>query len=341
MDDYNKVKGPYLYALLDQLLEQTQIVAATEQIDAHDDDNTPTMQRKLLLLCTTRAALLLSAGEQQNDDDLVVGNKKIGDTTTSLLDELASSFEFHDSHLLIMDDYNPITLHEKLSSSSSNSVDPAIIWVRGHNAFLTRHYLRTSGLDRWIQQRCCGPATTIATKDSCVPLYVGEGAGAIIAGATMDVAYVMKKTGQGQQHDPSASPELQIHGLGLLGIDHRSVAFGIDSTILQKHHRTKQMMDSNLIEVCDDDQVFVWSQSQDDDGDNEAGAIASATRFVMTPSRRGMIERLSHPDPLPVLLIDEQQQYGVQCTGEPAIDPSRSMQRIGDSEWMNEFLDLQ
>jgi hypothetical protein len=89
--------------------------------------------------------------------------------------------------------------------------------------------------------------------------------------------------------------------------------------------------------VCNDGQVYVWSQDvaiNDEDDDNRM----IATRFIMTPCRRGMIENFTNPRPLPLVIDEADLDEGVPCVGEPAVDPSRAIQRVGDSEWIDELL---
>lgn len=310
LNDYNHVCGPYLDALLDQTLEQTKCV------------------KRRLVLCTTRGDLQAGGGgggggqsgnNDWNDQDYDEGGPLL--SVTSFLEELQSSWQLDDTRLLLMDDYNPMTLEKTLSQDNNNAHNsPSIIWVRGSNAFRTRHLLRTSGLDRYIQERCgsvSGPSL----------LFVGEGAGALVAGATLAVAHV-------QGHDPRAAPELQVNGLGLMGHD-LSVSFGVHKEVLETSDRTEDLMSQEKIEVCTSNQIFVWSQQASESSDDNSIPI-SPTRFVMTPNQRGVIERFTQPDPLPPLVDKSVDTEGVPCMGEPAIDPSRFMQRIGDSEWMEE-----
>lgn len=125
-------------------------------------------------------------------------------------------------------------------------------------------------------------------------LFVGEGAGVICGGSNMALA-------KGQ--DPA--PEPQFRGLDLLGSS-MSVCFNENA-------------ETTSTTVVGEKKVFVFSQQ---DGD--------AMSFVMSPTQKGAIEGLSHPEPVPPL---EENIGGRKCTGEPAVDPSRMLQMEGDSEW--------
>ena len=356
-EDYKHVQGPYFNALLDQLIEQTMTTNDSTLVsrngdegdeEGDDESSNDHGKKKSLVLCTTRSDLQYEEQIEEDENDGSFPDYKKSTPLDVMLDDLRSCMQLDYTDVLIMDDFNPVSLSERLqlsqsrpSSFSSSSdegsrsqmIDPTIIWVRGRNAFRTRHFLRTSGLDMWIRQRCCGGMTARRGGDSnmhCVPLYVGEGAGAVVAGATMDIAYV-------KGDDPRESPELQVNGLALFG-DRRSVAFGLDTTALEDNHRTQSLMEKAAIELCNNDQVYVWSQDFTIDMDDSDEVIA--TKFVMTPGRRGMIEQFTNPDPLPILIDDTNSlDEGVPCVGEPAIDPSRTMQRVGDSEWVEEYLD--
>lgn len=300
----------------------------------------------------------------KDDDDEDCG----GDVTTAMMDtyleELAKDLYLDHTQLWILDDLNPVLLEELFESDggvddddentnngndkSALQVPPSILWVQGYNAFWTRHMLRTSGLDRMIQQRCCCSGGGSSGDDQekkhqnnnnsnnssdCV--FVGEGAGARCAGPTMAVAHAFGD-------DPKASPELQIQGLNLLG-DDRWVSMGINSATLQSHSKTKDIVPN--IEMCDEDQVYVWAQSSSPPPPRGDGSMPprTATKFIMTPQRRGTIERYTTPDPLPPLFIRttsssmDEDEEGVACYGEPALDPSRAVQNpLGDSDWLEE-----
>jgi hypothetical protein len=289
-DNYEAVRGPYFSALLDQLMGETQ------------------RQTKNLAYFTSRY------------DVSLIGETSDTEGENRLPQDLSVSLDLDDANLFLLDDWNPLTLGEQLTK-----INPTIVWVQGSNAFHTRHLLRTSGLDRWLQEHCAPPQNDInASTTDCATVFVGEGAGALCAGSRMAVAYV-------RGDDPKMSPELQIYGLDLIGDDDNEclVSFGVEPKVLEEHSRTMDLAGS--IQICCNDQIFVWSQSP---------RQTTATTFIMTPRRRGMIERYSSPDPW----LDRrnrprpgQSDGGVACCGEPAIDPSRSMQHAGDSEWMEEF----
>ena len=93
---------------------------------------------------------------------------------------------------------------------------------------------------------------------------------------------------------------------------------------------TKTIVCKDTITTLRTDQVLVWSQTTDQES-------TTATTFVMTPCKKGTIENFETPPPLPPLGKTSNTHGGVPCEGEPAIDPSRTMQQIGDSEWLEEF----
>jgi peptidase E len=225
-------------------------------------------------------------------------------------------------HTQLLDDYNPVSLQSLFVNDGNNLHVPSIIWVQGQNAFWSRHLLRTSGLDRVLQHRC----GSNIDSDNCV--FVGEGAGSRCAGTTMAVAHA-------HGDDPKVATELQSQGLHLLG-HNRWVSFGVDRPNLETHRETRQVVPN--IEICDENQVFVWSQSSQNHQKQDRNKEL-ATTFIMTPCRKGMIERYNTPDPLPPLVISELPSLeGVACNGEPSIDPSRVVQNLlCDSEWLDEF----
>ena len=200
---------------------------------------------------------------------------------------------------LFLRDYDPLSLEEKIQE-----LHPTILWVPDGNAYALRYLMRTSGLDGLVETMCGSDS-----EESV--LYVGEGAGSICGGATMSL-------GHARGDNPKAAPEPQFRGLELLGPS-LSISFGLGEQI--KQHPKVDANDD--ITILQEDQVFVWSQKQGD-----------ATTFVMNPKQRGAIEKFQSPPPLPPFV--ELNIGGVKCTGEPAMDPSRRLQTIGDSEWFED-----
>lgn len=202
---------------------------------------------------------------------------------------------------ILLRDYNPLSLEEKIQE-----LDPTIFWVPDGNSYALRYLMRTSGLDGIVETMC-------GSDSGKSVLYVGEGAGAICGGggATMALGHV-------RGDDPKAAPEPQFRGLELLGPT-RSISFGLAKKI-EQHPKVDANDD---ITILQEDQVFVWSQKQ-----------GSATTFVMNPKQRGAIEKFQSPPPVPPLV--ELNIGGIKCTGEPAMDPSRRLQTIGDSEWVED-----
>lgn len=308
-DNYDTIRGPYFSALMDQLMGETQHLT------------------KNLAYFTSKYDL-----KQQQHDDENEDSEDHDGGHNDLMQILSVSLDLYAANLFLLDEWNPLTLSERLTT-----LQPTMVWIQGRNAFHTRHLLRTSGLDRWLQEHCTPLAqqkqdenVSISQTGDGAVLFVGEGAGAVCAASSMDVAYV-------KGDDPTMSPELQMCGLDMLGDDDNEylVTFGLEQKQLEEHSRTKHnIYDLANIQICQNDQIFVWSQSP---------VQTPATSFVMTPRRRGMIERYTSPDPW----LDRRYRCssqskdggdGVACYGEPSIDPSRSMHMIGDSEWIEEYL---
>ena len=277
-DSYSMVQGPHFTALFDQLLEQT----------GHSSGD----KGFTIAVCALE------------EDSKSVENR--------LLPLLEKDFVGCPScHLIVLEDYNPLTLQDKI-----NDIDPSVIWVAdAGNAFAMRYRMRTSGLDTLISESLCD---TLATSPA--RLYVGEGSGAICGGASMAVAHL-------REDDPKAVPEPQFFGLGLLG-PKRSILFSDDEYAVKQD--TKTIVCKDTITTLRTDQVLVWSQTTDQES-------TTATTFVMTPCKKGTIENFETLPPLPPLGKASNTHGGVPCEGERAIDPSRTMQQIGDSEWLEEF----
>ncbi len=302
--DYEKTTGPYFFALFDQLLEQT----------LH--------KKKHVAFLTT----------QKDIDALSTENEP--NTLESKLETIKSFLDLDRSpEVFVLEEWNPLALEERFGSTADRATAeattqsqrdqmniPTVVWLYGrHNGFYTRHMLRTSGFDRWIQEQCA--SSYIPGLENCV--FIGEGTGALCAGVTMDPA-------KARGDDANGAPELQVYGLNLLGDESTGVVFVDGNTTSEQK--------SNLIdrycrlEICLEDEVFVWAQPP-------LLEEQVATKFVMAPNRRGTIEKHATLDPLPPLIIrsnaDEDKTEGIACYGEPSIDPSRSAQAetIGDSEW--------
>jgi hypothetical protein len=239
---------------------------------------------------------------------------KIRELMPQLEEDLLLDNKHDCCNLFVLNDYNPLSLHDEMEQ-----FDPSIFWVVDDNAFRIRYQLRTSGMDGILYQKCGGPAPSNDSSSSgsnC--LYVGENAGAVCAGASLATAHAMNQ-------DPKQAPEPQYFGLHLLGPS-RSISFGLSNSELTAHPRTCNFDPSTII-ALERDQVFVWSQPPDED----------TTSFIFLPSKRGTIEQWESPPPIPALIEDG--IGGIQCDGEPSIDPSRIMQQVGDSEWINEVDD--
>lgn len=265
-------------------------------------------------------ALLDQLAEQAGhveDLKMVICYEDSQENTTYHAQQVHQDFSFLSScTTLLLQDHNPISLWEQL-----DQIDPNVIWVRGSNPFGLRYRLRTSGLDHWIYHHC---GNTIANGKGCV--YVGEGAGALVAGASLRVA---RHALTGEIPSRNAAPEPQFFGLGLLGPD-KTVTFTTLSVKEQADLQSSQTeFDSSRLQLLSMDQVYVWSQSSTSDG-------TSASSFVFLPTRRGMMEQMLSPEPLLALIDDDTNPpEGVPCFGEPSIDPSKLLQHTADSEWID------
>lgn len=306
----HKLQASFSICLFDDYttIESPYFTAIFDQL-LEEHQTTSQTSASRLYFCTSRTDW------NEMDDD---NKNRLQYIQSTLLDE-ADDIE---TNLIILDDYNPIQLGEEIRLTNSS----IIFWVYGSNAFWIRHLLRTSGLGRILQQK--------QQQEQLSNLfYIGENAGATIVGPTMSVAYA-------QGDDSKQSPELQIYGLNLLN---EHVSFGCTKEELQKHSKTSNLLDTS-IEICNNDQVYVWAQrsqshhseGQENDEKGEGSSTIIATKFVMTPSRRGMIERYSNPKPILREVKEHEMEGGVACYGEPSIDPSRAVSSIGDSDWFEE-----
>mmetsp|Transcript_14941 Transcript_14941/g.22019 ORF Transcript_14941/g.22019 Transcript_14941/m.22019 type:complete len:341 (-) Transcript_14941:130-1152(-) len=283
-DNYLTVRGPYFHALFDQILQDQ---AGIEQ--------------RRIALCTSQVHA------ERVSNQLMPQIQQ---------DVLLRSDDF--CTLFILDEYNPLSLQETITKQQLN---PTIFWVVDYdNAFRIRYKMRTSGLDKIIEQMCGSGNNN--NEEEVSSLFIGEGAGGTICGgASLATAHAL-------QQDPKEAPEPQFRGLELLG-SHRSVA--IDTTtnkLLLEHPKIKSSSKNDEFLTLKDDQIYVWSQPPSDE----------VTSFVFLPCQRGGMEQLEYPPPVPPLVETTNSVVvgGVQCDGEPSIDPSRTMQEIGDSEWINE-----
>ena len=212
------------------------------------------------------------------------------------------------------------------------SLNPSILWMAPHdNAYLLRHAMRVHDLDAMVKD-LCGPAS----GNAC--LFVGEGAGALCAGANMAVAAL-------RGDDAKACPELQFRGLSVLG-PRRSVSF----TKPLRHDTNPKFLDEARTKLArvplyDPDrdtttflnpkQVYLYSQL-------EGGS--DTTSLVMNPYQKGAIEQLetSSLKPVPPLSFvgttgsnkgSNESSVARECTGEPSEDPSRTIHLYNADDW--------
>ena len=228
-----------------------------------------------------------------------------------LIDETTTTKEGDSCRLFVLDEHNPLTLEQEIEK-----FQPSIFWVFDDDSFRIRYKMKISGLDDILGRMCGHDRRTNNNDDNdwCC-LYVGENGGAISAGSSMATAHA-------NNHNPKQSPEPQFFGLGLLG-SRRSISFGLSLQELEAHPKVSK--EDLLLLPLKEDQVFCWSQRG-----------TSTTSFVFLPRQKGMLEQWESPNPVPPLVDDSLSIGGVSCRGEPSIDPSRMMQQVGDSEWINE-----
>jgi hypothetical protein len=357
-DDYNKVKGSYFNALFDQMFEQTRIniehsnkhvVFLTTKADIQNIINNKESRRNDDENNVNADSVDNADDDHDHDNDDNVDNDNTKIIMEPILNDLKLTLDLNDiPELFIMDDWNPLKIQERFSDSSSSLSSqkplPSIVWLYGnYNTFHTRHLLRISGFDKFIQKQCASSVvsssssssssesssesststTTTNTTTTTTSMYIGEGTGALCVSYTMDIATTLSsKVDDKYNNDPKyVVPEYQKFGLQLLSYGDGSNSDNSDNSDDNKN--------SNIdidIQDLQDDQVFVWSQQQE--------VSATATKFIITPSKRGTIEKYETPNQLPPLVTVSNDGEGVQCDGEPSIDPSKSIQvqDIGISE---------
>lgn len=278
-DSYQAIRGPHLYALFDQLWEQTRYktkrVAYIHAIDSDASEDIDRIQEEAAIL--------------QDELDL----------------ELCEPISLKEL------EFDPAKVRQAMIGEN-NGPQYSIVWVADHpNTFQLRHALRISCMDNIIREHC-GPAT----GNAC--LFVGEGTGALCAGASMAVANL-------RGDDPTAAPELQFRGLEMLGPS-RCIYFGAKNK--QEHILLKEQL-SNLPFFDEQEhsalfltpkQVYIYSQQKGSD----------TTSLVMNPYQKGAIEQYesSSLEPVPPLCFDDDaviSGVGRACIGEPSEDPSRTI----------------
>ena len=287
LNDYSTIRSPYFKALFDQLLTEQCAIYDRRVAICTSDVNIDTISKTLV---------------PKIQQDLLLDDKS----------DMCKVFN--------LKNYNPISIQETMED-----FQPTIFWVVDDNTFRIRYQMRTSGLDGILYRLCGKPASSSSfdgSNKNC--LYIGENAGAICAGPSLEIGHIVK-------HDPKQAPEPQHFGLSLLG-PKRSIAFGLSKEDVQTSNADK--IDISSVTILETNQIFVWSQPHDD----------KTTSFVFSPSKRGMIENWDSPSPVPPLMENGdddtmRSKGGVQCDGEPSVDPSRMMQQVGDSEWVNEAED--
>jgi peptidase E len=237
-------------------------------------------------------------------------------------------------------DADPLGLRKAIQA-----LDPHVLWVTGGNTFFLRHFMQSSGFDK-LAKELCAPAPGRRAL-----VYVGQSAGSICAAASVEIAHFKG------WDDPAKAPAPTLHyGLRLVGentsvFPHYSFEKGHDALIALKSREFDGLNDpQHQVVPLKDDQAFVWSQTAAAaDDDDDAVKNTQATSFVF--SQDGALESLCSPPTLAPLAAPPLRETasgieaewceglaiagGVPCEGEPAIDPSRVVQR-GDSEWFEE-----
>ena len=304
INDYDVVQGPHFAALFDELVTQTG--AETKRV-------------ALFTATSTGSDCITSPVGQSKSKSTAKGKRLSTSPVSSILKgKLEQDLELDICSVIPLEQFNPVTLAKHLQA-----LDPTVYWVADGNAFALRYLMRTSGLDGIIQEKCGSMESNI--------LFVGQGAGSVCGGHSMKLAYV-------RGDDPKFAPEPQFVGLNLVGPE-RSVYFGDKSSEeLENHPKLckgdiSDDLETEKILTLSESAVYVWSQERQEGSGSESNAMS----FVMNPKRKGMIELMKYPDPVPPLVSEDGNKSGGRhCVGEPAVDPSRTMQMIGDSEWFEE-----
>ena len=300
MDDYECVRGPHFNALLDELFQQTGF------------------SRKRVAYITTSAPeeddLETKLNQLQSDLDLEACQViQLAPTTSS-------------TTIPSRNICDPKQLREAIES-----LNPSILWLGPHeNSYVLRHALRIHNVDSIVNELCGPPPARTSNNKAC--MVVGEGAGALCAGANMAVAAL-------RNDNPRECPELQWRGLQVLG-PRRSVSFvkplpGFDDEkpfeIIQEaldEARTTLARaplydpDRDRTKFLNAKQVYIYSQVSHD-------TTVETTSLVMNPYQKGAIEQLqtSKLKPLPPLsaVAIGGSSVARECTGEPSEDPSRTV----------------
>jgi len=332
LNDYEAVRGPYFYALFDQLWEQTGFA-----------------NKRVAFLAATG----VEAGSNQGKHEEQLANK---------MQQIQQELDLDTCELFTLstDNIDPEHLREKLVK-----LEPSIVWIAAPpknnykgsdgddddyqphndgngNSYWLRHVLRIHNADGIIHDLCGPPATDDPARNRAC-LFVGEGSGALCAGSNMAVAAL-------RGDDPKKCPELQFRGLSVLGPT-RSVSF----EKLLDRSKTAEDDPFDLIRLQDKlskqplynpekattiflnpKQVYVFSQvtaresnESSDDDDEETTNSLSTTSLIFNPYQRGAIEQYESEalKPVPPLSVGDTGSSSVarMCTGEPSEDPSRTI----------------
>ena len=175
-------------------------------------------------------------------------------------------------------------------------LDPHVFWVGGGNTFFLRHFMRSSGFDSVVRERC-GPGPE---RDAAV--YVGVSAGAICGGASVATAYFKGLD------DPALAPENPLRsfrGLGLVGahlscFPHFDAGQGHEDLVAVKRAEFGLgEEEGHRIATLKDAQAFVWTQRAVGVGceaSSDGGAVRS---FTFNADQPGVLEDAWEPPPLP------------------------------------------
>ena len=274
--NYASIAGPQFSALLDEF---------------HQNAFPPSTQKRVAILTV-------------NDDDSDENAKSL-----SILQKDLSLFLLDDQCVTVPLHKGPRSFRQALDRFQN--VPPTMLWLHGDlkttNAHWLRHWLRACNADGVIEELCGGWSTPT--------IFVGEGSGAVCAGASV-------------RTHPTASqpppPEPQFRGLELLGPNLSVLTIGSNDDEPQQQllDDARQRLGHEALPLRES-QAFLWSQQEGND---------VAQSFFA--DKMGCISKLSFPKPLDSIIQPDTGE-GRKCVGEPSIDPSRAMQSSSDSEWFD------
>lgn len=297
MDSYATVQGPYLTALLDQLIEQ----AGYPGLISND---------VTMVACFCR----------QHDKN-AIGPKHF----EKIKDDLGIS----NYHHLILEDYDPLSLEISLAAKR-----PSLLWLCGDNPFYLRYRIRTSGLDRWIAQNCAGPLSE--NSKPCVYVGEAAGALCAGASMRVAHYGLHLGKGVNIPTEAPEPQFFGLELLGpdrTVAFVQDSVK---DFTSIRSRHPELEE-DKLLLLGKDQLYVWTQSSSLEDGSESVASFVFLPNQFGMMQQMTSPKSLLPLVDEEDDNLEDRSSRGGVPCFGEPSIDPSRQLHNAGDSDWFEYF----